>query len=77
MITKWKWLNLVPVPICRPHTRRHAEHVLPRGIATKALQERGICHFTTFAVYVDDDYVNAFGPAALDCVREYGQLLRS
>ena len=76
MITKWKWLNLVPVPICRPHTRRHAEHVLPRGIATKALQERGICHFTTFAVYVVDDYVNDFGAAALDCVREYGQLLR-
>lgn len=42
-----------------------------------AYRKRGIRHFTTFAVYVDDDYVNVFGPAALDCVREYGQLLRS
>ena len=42
-----------------------------------AYRKRGIRHFTTFAVYVDDDYVNAFGPAALDCVREYGQLLRT
>ena len=40
-----------------------------------AYRKRGIRHFTTFAVYVDDDYVNAFGPAALDCVREYGQML--
>ncbi len=41
-----------------------------------AYRKRGIRHFTSFAVSVDDDYVNEFGRGALDCVREYGQLLR-
>ena len=42
-----------------------------------AYRKRGIRHFTTFAVNVDDDYLADFGPAALDCVREYGQLLQA
>ena len=40
-----------------------------------AYRKRGIRHFTTFAVYVDDDYVADFGTDSLACVREYGQLL--
>ena len=41
-----------------------------------AYRKHGIGNFTTFAVYVDDDYVNDFGASSLDCVRAYGQLLR-
>ena len=39
-------------------------------------RRRGIRNFTTFAVNVDDDYVADFGPSSLECVREYGLLLR-
>ena len=42
-----------------------------------AYRKRGIRHFTTFAVNVDDDYLADFGLASLDCVREYGQLLQA
>ena len=41
-----------------------------------AYRKRGIRNLTTFAVNVDDDYVNEFGRSSLDCVREYGLLLR-
>lgn len=41
-----------------------------------AYRKRGVRHITTFAVNVDDDYVNEFGRPALDCIREYGLLLR-
>ena len=40
-----------------------------------AYRKHGIGNFTTFAVYVDDDYVNDFGASSLDCVRAYGRLL--
>jgi len=40
-----------------------------------AYRKRGIRHFTTFAVNVDDDYVADFGADSLACVREYGGLL--
>ena len=40
-----------------------------------AYRKRGIRHFTTFAVNVDDDYVADFGADSLACVREYGRLL--
>lgn len=40
-----------------------------------AYRKRGIRHFTTFAVNVDDDYVADFGTDSLACVREYGSLL--
>ena len=40
-----------------------------------AYRKRGIRHFTTFAVNVDDDYVADFGADSLACVREYGSLL--
>lgn len=72
MITKWKWLNLAPVPICRRHPRRHAEHILRLGRAAQSLQELGIYHFTNFTIYVND-----FGLATINCIHECGQLLRS
>ena len=40
-----------------------------------AYRKRGIRHFTTFAVNVDDDYIADFGADSLACVREYGSLL--
>ena len=40
-----------------------------------AYRKRGIRHFTTFAVNVDDDYAADFGADSLACVREYGRLL--
>ena len=40
-----------------------------------AYRKRGIRHFTTFAVNVDDDYVADFSADSLACVREYGSLL--
>ena len=40
-----------------------------------AYRKRGMRHFTTFAVNVDDDYVADFGADSLACVREYGRLL--
>ena len=41
-----------------------------------AYAKRGIRHFTTFAVSVDDDYIKEFGPDSLGCVGEYGRILR-
>ena len=41
-----------------------------------AYTKRGIRHFTTFAVSVDDEYIADFGPDSLQCVKEYGQLLK-
>ena len=40
-----------------------------------AYRKRGIRHFTTFAVNMDDDYVADFGAESISCVREYGRLL--
>ena len=40
-----------------------------------AYRRRGIRHFTTFAVNVDDDYLADFGAESISCVREYGRLL--
>ena len=41
-----------------------------------AYAKRGIRHFTTFAVSVDDDYVKDFGVDSLSCVKEYGRILK-
>ena len=41
-----------------------------------AYAKRGIRHFTTFAVSVDDDYVKDFGTDSLFCVKEYGRILK-
>ncbi len=41
-----------------------------------AYAKRGIRHFTTFAVSVDDDYVKDFGADSLFCVKEYGRILK-
>ena len=58
-----------------PASARSGRRATRRG-SCRSSAASAIRHFTTFAVYVDDDYVNDFGPAALDCVREYGQVLR-
>ena len=41
-----------------------------------AYVKRGIRHFTTFAVSIDDDYIADFGSDSLGCVKEYGKLLK-
>ena len=64
LFSGWK-KPLVQVPWDAARTRR--------DIMT--YRKRGIRHFTTFAVYIDEDYVRAFGAGSVDCVREYGRLL--
>ncbi len=41
-----------------------------------AYARRGIRNFTTFAVWINDDYVREFGHASTHCVGEYARLLR-
>lgn len=41
-----------------------------------AYAARGIKHFTTFAVYVNGEYVRAFGAESLGCVRAYADILK-
>ena len=56
----------ISIPADTPNT-----FIAPDGQA-RSLQELGICHLTNFTVYVND-----FGLAAINCIHEYGQLLRS
>ena len=42
-----------------------------------AYAARGIRHFTTFAVYVNGEYVRAFGADSLDCIRAYADILKN